>query len=169
VIQGRNPKDSVRRVLTRFGLSEHDLMKVKGGKKKHLPTEPTPVENFLLDSVELATPVTKRQLATLAGFAKEGSEEQKQLQAMQEDSKYKELLEKRFSVLDVLDDLAGLEVPFGVYVDMLQAMTPRQYSISSSPLDPSNNPGHKESADVASTCTDRQIEPRGCHTGFQLA
>lgn len=154
VVQARNPEDSVRRVIERFGLSETDLISVKSSKKKFLPTEPTFVEEFLLTSVELATPITKRQLATLAELAKEGSEERKHLEDMQEDAAYQDLLKKRYSVLDILEEYSRLEVPFGTYVDMLQALTPRQYSISSSPLHPDNNPGHGEFADICSLTYD---------------
>ena len=73
---------------------------------------------------------------------------------MQDDGKYKEVLNMRVSILDVLDDLPELDLPFGTYLDMLQALTPRQYSISSSPLDLRNNPGRKEFADIASITYD---------------
>ena len=130
------------------------MMSVKGSKKKFLPTEPTLIPEFLLNTVELATPVTKRQLGTLANHAKEGSEERKNLEDMQQDAKYQELLTKRYSILDILEDYPNLESPFETYVDMLQPLTPRQYSISSSALHPSNNPAHKEFADIASLTFD---------------
>ena len=154
VVQPRNPEETVRRVLTRFGLSDYDMMSVKGSKKKFLPTESTSVIEFLLNAVELATLITKRQLGVLLDYAKEGSEERRSIESIQQDEKYQEVLTKRLSILDVLEYKAGLELPFGTYVDMLQALTPRQYSISSSAHHPSNNPGPKESADVCSLTFD---------------
>ena len=154
VVQARNPEDTVRRVMTRFGLSEHGMMSVKGSRKKYLPTEPTSVMEFLLNNVELATPITKRQLGVLAQHAKESSDERRSLDTLQENEKYHELLGKRYSILDILEDTPNLDLLFATYVDMLQAMTPRQYSISSSSLHSVNNPGHKESADIASLTFD---------------
>ncbi|KAI0376191.1 cytochrome P450 [Hypomontagnella monticulosa] len=141
VIQGRNPEETVRRVMARFGLTEHDVMSVQESKKNFLPSQPMAVDHFLYSSVELASPVTKRQLAALASLAETGSAERKQLEEMQGDSKYQEILEKRYSVLDVLEEVPSLRVPFGVYIDFLLPLTPRQYSISSSSLEPRNNAG----------------------------
>ena len=159
VVQPRNPGETVRRVMERFGLSDADMMSVKNSKKKFLPTQPTSIQEFLSSSVELATPVTKRQLSTLASVAKENSDERKKLETMLQDSSYQKLLEKRYTTLDVLEELPNLDVPFGSYVDMLQALTPRQYSISSSPLHPSNNPAHQQHADLASVTYDVQLSP----------
>lgn len=159
VVQPRNPIGSVRRVLARFGMGEADMMSVKNSRKKFLPTEAMSVLGFLWSSVELATPITKRQLGTLVEHAKEGSEERKGLEQLLEDSKYEEILEKRYSVLDVLEDYPALDFPFGTYIDMLQPLTPRQYSISSSPLDPGNNPGNKEFADLVTLTYDVHESP----------
>lgn len=154
VVQPRNPDESVRRVLARFGLSENDMMSVKGAKKKFLPEKPTSVLEFLLSSVELATPVTKKQIATISERAKEGSEERKAMDALQDDAKYQETLQKRYSILDLIEDYPKLQLSFGAYIDMLLPLTPRQYSISSSPLDPKNNPGKLDFADIASITFD---------------
>ena len=154
VVQACNPDETVRRALVRFGMHEHAMMRVKGSKKKFLPIEPTSVHDFLLDTVELAIPITKRQLGTLVSHAEAGSLERKSLQAMQEEPKYQELLAKRYSILDILEEYPDLDLPFGVYIDMLQPLTPRQYSISSSPLHPDNNPAHKDFADIASVTYD---------------
>ena len=45
-----------------------------------------------------------------------------------------EVKRKRRSVLDLLDENPACELPFETFLDMLPAMTPRYYSISSSPL-----------------------------------
>lgn len=138
VVQGRNPEETVDRVMTRFSFGKQDVMSVKASKKSFLPTHPMPVDQFLRNSVELAAPITKRQLATLAGWAEEGSEERKELERMQEDVKYQEILERRYSIIDTLEEFPGLCLPFGVYIDLLPPLTPRPYSISSSPLEAKN-------------------------------
>ena len=155
VIQGRNSEESVRRVMVRFGIGEQDVMSVKANKKTFLPKHPVMVYHFLRDNVDLAAPITKRQLVRLTWWAKEGSEERKELEKMQDDSQYGELLEKRHSVIDTLERVPGLHLPFGVYVDLLQPLTPRPYSISSSPLEPKNNVDNKgQHAVIASVTID---------------
>ena len=156
VIQGRNPEEAVRRVMTRFGLSGDDVMSVKASKKDFLPTHPMAVNRFLYGTVELAAPVTRRQLATLASWAKEGSAERTQLEKLLQDIQYQKLLDKRYSVLDVLEEVPRLPLLFGAYLDFLLSLTPRQYSISSSSLDPQNNEGggDQENTVIASVTFD---------------
>ena len=144
----RNPDESVRRVRMRFGLSGEEVMSVQGSKKDFLPSRPMVVDRFLQSNVELAAPITKRQLGTLASFATEGSADRTQLEKMQADTRYQELLGKRFSVIDVLEEVPRLVVPFGVYIEMLLPLTPRQFSISSSPLHSKNIPGSSEAEDA---------------------
>ncbi|KAF7502833.1 hypothetical protein GJ744_005012 [Endocarpon pusillum] len=139
VVQGRNPDETVFRVMKRFGLGAEDVMSVQSSKKDFLPTKPMAVEHFLRSSVELAAPVTKRQLATLALWAEEGSAERLQLENMHDDVNYQQLLDKRYSVIDILEEVPGLlRLPFGVYIDLLLPLSPRLYSISSSPIEPKN-------------------------------
>ncbi|KAJ5692065.1 hypothetical protein N7462_001488 [Penicillium macrosclerotiorum] len=139
VIQGRNSDEIVNRVLTRFQLNKTDVMSIQGSKKDFLPSQPMAVEEFLHGKVELATPITKRQLATLASWAKEDNNDRKRLQEMQGAEQYQALLDKRYSVIDVLEEALELTLPFGVYLDLLVRSSPRQYSISTTPLDPRNN------------------------------
>lgn len=138
VIQGRNPEETVRRVMIRFGIGRQQIMSVKASRKEFLPTQPVAVEHFLSTRVELAAPVTKRQLAMLAQWAEKDSLEFQELQKMQEDANYGEILQRRFSIIDILDDVPSLRLPFGIYLDLLLPLVPRQFSISSSPLGPEN-------------------------------
>ena len=151
VVQGRNPDENVLRVMKRFQLSPEDVMSVPSSKKDFLPAQPMAVEHFLRSSVELAAPVTKRQLTTLASWAEEDSAVRAQLDAMHEDAAYQKLLDTRYSVIDVLEEVPQLEVPFGVYIDLLPPRAPRLYSISSSPLVPEYT---KKGAKIASVTFD---------------
>ena len=45
-----------------------------------------------------------------------------------------EILAKRTSVLDLLELYPACELPFAAFLEMLPLMTPRYYSISSSPI-----------------------------------
>jgi len=51
------------------------------------------------------------------------------------DSVYQsEILPKRYSLLDLLEQFPDCKLPLSLYLDMLKPLSPRQYSISSSPL-----------------------------------
>lgn len=138
VIQGRNSDEAVTRVMKRFRLTAGDVMSVRSSKKKFLPVQPMAVEHFLRSRVELAAPISKRQLETLASFAKGDTAERIQLEKMLDDASYQRLLDKRYSVIDVLEEVPQLDLPFGVYIDFLLPLAPRVYSISSSPMQTSN-------------------------------
>lgn len=131
VVQPRNPQAGIRRVLKYFGICEDDIMRVEGSKKKFMPKEPMPVVQFLESAVELNTPITKRQLAILAASAK--GERKMHLESLTDELVHKKLMQKRYSIIDVLED-HPTDLDFSNYIDMLQPLTPRQYSISSSPL-----------------------------------
>jgi cytochrome P450/NADPH-cytochrome P450 reductase len=156
VVQPRNPDETVHRVLTYFGLRENDLLEVKGSSKAFLPTEPTPVEDFLSSAVELSQPITKRQLESI--LSKATPEQQEEFKGFLEDASYQRFLEKRYSILDILEETA-IAFPFSAYIDMLPALTPRQYSIASSSLEPTNNPQHKPHPDIVSLCFDVHTSP----------
>ena len=128
VIQPRNPDEAVQRVLRYFDLDEQDRVKVEGSRKKFLPSEPTPVDVFLRDHVELGSPVTKRQLRTISAYSKNKSKD-----TLVNDEVCEQMIEKRYTLVDVLVEY-GVDLPFAIYIDMLLPLTPRQYSISSSPL-----------------------------------
>lgn len=82
--------------------------------------------------MELANPASQRQVATLAALSKDADAEK--LNALATDPLYaREVLEKRFSVLDLLDDFPSCSLSLAAYLDLLPPLTPRQYSISSSP------------------------------------
>lgn len=134
LIQGRNSAEAVSRVLRRFNLTAGDLMTVRSSTKTFLPARAVSIEYFLRNSVELAAPITQRQLTILSTHAGEDSEARSKLQASCVDARYQDLLDKRYSIIDVLEDLPGLRLPFGIYIDLLLPLTPRPYSISSSPV-----------------------------------
>lgn len=72
----------------------------------------------------------------LADAAKDESTKQ-QLQELAGDLYAGEVSLKRASILDLLDKFPSVSLPFGTFLSLLPPIRPRQYSISSSPL---NNP-----------------------------
>jgi len=151
VVQPKNPSDIISRVLRVFNIAEDDMISVAGSRKKFMPTKPISLHRFLTDAVELSTPITKTQISTLISYAK--PEQKKALETLLDPEKYSELLSKRYSIIDTLEEFPSA-LPFSVYIDMLQHLSPRQYSISSSALAPINNPSNKAYADIASITFD---------------
>jgi len=91
------------------------------------------VVDLLLSRVELLTPVTKKQLLHIASTASD--HEKAAIEVLATDDKYdSEVLPKRFSIIDILEAYPSCKLSFSEYLDMLKALSPRQYSISSSPL-----------------------------------
>lgn len=138
VIQPRNADENVQKVMRYFDFDEQTRVKVEGSRKKFLPSTPTPVDVFLKDHVELGTPVTKRQLRTIAGYAKDANKDK-----FNDDAICEDLISKRYTIIDVLIE-NRIDIPFALYIDMLLPLTPRQYSISSSPL----QSGYAETATI---------------------
>ena len=92
------------------------------------------VFELLATRVELATPVSQRQIATLVGATPEADQRQA-LERLHSDDVYKtEVLKRRFSILDLLEEAPSCTIDIAAYLDMLKPLAPRQYSISSSPL-----------------------------------
>jgi cytochrome P450/NADPH-cytochrome P450 reductase len=156
VVQPHNPDETVHRILAYFSLRENDLLEVKGSSKAFLPTKPTPVKDFLSSAVELSQLITRRQLESVLSNAT--PEQQEEFKGLLEDASYQHFLEKRYSILDILEE-TSIALPFSAYIDMLPALTPRQYSIASSSLEPANNPQHKPHADIVSLCFDVHTSP----------
>jgi cytochrome P450/NADPH-cytochrome P450 reductase len=70
-------------------------------------------------------PMTKPKLLALLGDDPLG------------DTYQKEVVAKRLTIFDLLDEHPACELPFGIFLEMLSVLAPRYYSISSSPsVDP---------------------------------
>ncbi|PVI07266.1 cytochrome P450 [Periconia macrospinosa] len=125
---------TVKRILRRFNLSAADEIIVKGTRKAFLSTDtPISVFDLLMTRAELGTPASQKQIQIIADHAPE--ETRHKLSAlMQNDTFEREVAGKRMTVLDILEDNLDAALPFAKYLNMLKPLTPRQYSVSSSPL-----------------------------------
>ncbi|KAI0469334.1 bifunctional P-450:NADPH-P450 reductase [Xylaria cf. heliscus] len=133
-----NPKSAVQRVIRRFKLAWDAHLTIGGAANTPLPTQTSmPAQSVFSAYVELSQPATKRNILTLAETAT--NQDDKDALKKYADEDYTEVLEKRISVLDLLDKFPGVELPLGMFLAMLPPMRVRQYSISSSPL---WNPSH---------------------------
>ncbi len=137
-----NSKALVNRVTERFDIDKDAVIRLHTNAKGTtiLPMN-TPIRVFdlLSEHVELQEVASRKQVGVLAEHTQSTSEQAK-LQALagQDEAsraRYKEeVLAKRKSVLDLLEEFPACELPFELYLSMLSRLSPRYYSISSSPL-----------------------------------
>ncbi|RYO30510.1 Bifunctional cytochrome P450/NADPH--P450 reductase [Alternaria arborescens] len=134
VILPLNSISNVRRVMKRFDLSPDDNIHITGTNKTFIMTEaPISIFDLLMTRVELGTPISQKQLQTLAEATPE-NKRARLLDLANDETYKKEVIPKRYSILDILEDHPDCQLPFAVYLDSLKPLSPRQYSISSSPL-----------------------------------
>lgn len=134
----RNSQAQIRRVMRRFGLDMGTYVTItaNSGTHTHLPVdEPSPLLGVLGSCVELQATATRADIEVLAEHT-DDPEHQAALRALTaDDEKYRtQVREPNLSVLDLLDRYPACAVPFPVFLDLLPALAPRYYSISSSPL-----------------------------------
>lgn len=132
-----NPPALVERALRRFGFAPDSrvVIRQRGASALPLPTGyPVTVADLLAGYVELAQPATRAQVALLAAATRCPPERQPLQQASEEAHYASEVLARRLSVLDLLEQFASCELSFAAFLEMLPPLKTRQYSISSSPL-----------------------------------
>jgi cytochrome P450/NADPH-cytochrome P450 reductase len=137
----RNGPAQVERAMARFGFERnaHLRLHAAAGRKAALPVdEVIAIDRLLGDYVELQDVATRKQIAQLATHTQCPATRPKleTLSGADESSAalYKsEVLHKRKSVLDLLEEFPACQVPFASFLEMLSPLTPRYYSISSSP------------------------------------
>ncbi|CAF1239531.1 unnamed protein product [Rotaria sordida] len=129
-----NPPEVVRQILKRFKLSIDTNIKITSSTETFLPTGyPVSAYTILWGYVELSQPISRKQVETLAALCKDENE-QTQLQSLGGDAYEKEILDKRLSILDILEQYPSCDLSFSQYLRMVPSLRVRQYSISSSPL-----------------------------------
>ncbi|THH18035.1 hypothetical protein EW146_g2890 [Bondarzewia mesenterica] len=128
-----NPIRDVRRAIAHFGLSAEQEVVITSVGPTPLPVDkPISILSLLSGYVELAQPATTRDLRVLI---EEANSESTVAALKQLSSSYqKEILEKRLSLMDILEAYADIKLPFETFLHILPSMRIRQYSISSSPL-----------------------------------
>jgi cytochrome P450/NADPH-cytochrome P450 reductase len=138
----RNRAALVQRVTTRFRLTLDTRIRIRSNTatKTHLPLDqPILVGALLADYVELQDVATRAQIAVLAEY-NECPPERDQLLALAGDDPasaghYRDtILNRRVSVLDLLEAFPACELPFNIYLELLPPLRPRYYSIASSAL-----------------------------------
>jgi cytochrome P450/NADPH-cytochrome P450 reductase len=132
-----NPSELIQRALARFDLDydSHVLLSMEHGDT-FLPTGTPVAAGELLGSyVELSVPATRPQLELLADVAADPVHRLELGSLAQDRERHAaDILDKRVSVLDLLGTYPSCQLSFGSFLQLLNQLTPRRYSISSSPL-----------------------------------
>ena len=137
----RNDPALVDSVARRFGFLPADQIRlnVAEGRRAQLPVgEAVSVGRLLTEFVELQQIATRKQIQIMSENTRCPMTKPKLLAFIGDDAesteRYRtEVLAKRKSVFDLLEEHPACELPFHAYLEMLSLLAPRYYSISSSP------------------------------------
>jgi cytochrome P450/NADPH-cytochrome P450 reductase len=142
----RNDPALVDQVARRFGFLPADQIRlqVAAGRRAQLPIGDTvSVGRLLSEFVELQQVATRKQIQIMSEHTRCPVTKPKLSAYVGDDAASSEhyrsdILGKRKSVFDLLEEHPACELPFHAYLEMLSLLAPRYYSISSSPsVDPS--------------------------------
>ena len=137
----RNDPALVDSVARRFGFLPADQIRlqVAEGRRAQLPVgDAVSVGRLLTEFVELQQIATRKQIQIMSEHTRCPVTKPKLLAYVGDDAasteRYRtEVLAKRKSVFDLLEEHPACELPFHAYLEMLSLLAPRYYSISSSP------------------------------------
>ena len=137
----RNDPTLVDAVARRFGFLPADQIRlqVAQGRRAQLPVgETVSVGRLLSEFVELQQVATRKQIQILSEHTRCPVTRPKLSALASEDAvsaeRYRDdILGRRKSVFDLLEEHPACELPFHAYLEMLSLLAPRYYSISSSP------------------------------------
>jgi cytochrome P450/NADPH-cytochrome P450 reductase len=135
-VMPRNSEELVSRVLRRFGHDRNTRVRLHSSSETHsqLPTgTPVQLAKLLTEMVELQAVASRKDVALLARYT-ECPRSKPSLEALAGDGYKTQVQAKHVSLLDLLEEFPACEVPLGVFLELLPVLTPRYYSISSSPL-----------------------------------
>ena len=134
----------VDRLLNRFGLDRDTYIRVesRSDMRGPFPSGSTfSVEHLAETAGELQAVASRKDIQTLARYS-ECPNSKSALEALakpaadgEPDRYTNEVLEKRKSVLDILEEFPACDLPLGVFLELIPFMSPRYYSIASAPGD----------------------------------
>lgn len=136
-----NGEHTVSRALRRFGFDDDAYIRVDvtGGRRSPFPNGSTfSVKRLAQVCGELQAVASRKDAGILAAYTR-CPKTKPQLDALAapaadgEDLYRSEVFLKRKSILDLLEEFPACELPFEVFLEMVPWLSPRYYSISSSP------------------------------------
>ena len=133
----RNDRELVKRVEKRFGLSSKARIKISARSTDNiqLPTEtPISVRYLLTELLELQSPAGRKDIEAMARYT-ECPKSKPALESLAGNEYREKVFLKRVTLLELLEQFPACEMPFGVFMELMPAMSQRYYSISSSPLE----------------------------------
>ena len=138
----RNSLGLIRRVMVHFKLDAGMYLTIAAtsGAHTHLPIdEPAPLLGILGSCVELQAPATRADIDVLTDYTDDAVTRAELSALTGEDQESQDryrttVREAGLSVLDLLERYPACRLPFPVFLDLLPALAPRYYSISSSPV-----------------------------------
>ncbi|MEO1309970.1 MAG: cytochrome P450 [Pseudomonadota bacterium] len=136
-----NRPEIVKRLLERFGYDEdsHIRINVTGGRRSPFPNNSTFSVKRLADVFgELQSVASRKDVGVLAAHTRcpdtKAKLEALSAPAVGEKDLYRsEVFLKRKSIFDLLEEFPACELPFALFLELTPWMSPRYYSISSSP------------------------------------
>jgi len=133
-----NSDDLVQRVAGHFGFSPDTMILIRkhDDRRTFLPVDDRiAVHRLLADYVELQGIASRSDIRLLAAYAEcpVTKAALEKLAATEGDTYRTEILQKRRSIIDLLEEYRACRLPIEIYLGMLPPLAPRYYSISSSP------------------------------------
>jgi cytochrome P450/NADPH-cytochrome P450 reductase len=132
-----NELSLVQRVAARFGMEPGSrlILKQVGRGKAGLPTgEIVSLGCLLGDYLELQAPASREAIRVLAEQTPCPADKTRLEAFMADEEAYRsEILVKNRSIFNLLDDCRACQLPLALFLELMPALKPRFYSISSSP------------------------------------
>ncbi|WP_262696276.1 bifunctional cytochrome P450/NADPH--P450 reductase [Kordiimonas aquimaris] len=141
-----NDPTVISRALTRFGFDEDAYIRVEvsGGRRSPFPPGSTfSVKRLAEVCGELQAVASRKDVQILASHTrcpktKTALSEMAAASDGEVDAYRAEVFLKRKSILDLLEEFPACELPFAIFLEMVPWISPRYYSISSSPKGKAN-------------------------------
>jgi cytochrome P450/NADPH-cytochrome P450 reductase len=141
-VLARNCAAQIKRVAAHFQFDKESQIRLHktDTRRTHLPIdEPIRVYDLLSEYVELQEPATRTQIKRMVEYTQDPAEKAKLVELSGDDeagqARYRqEVLAKRTSLIDLLEEYPSCHLPFSLYLELLSPLHVRYYSISSSPL-----------------------------------
>ncbi|MFL5659795.1 MAG: cytochrome P450 [Ktedonobacteraceae bacterium] len=141
-VLAHNGATQVKRAMEHFQFEKESQVRLHKNDTRRtiFPiSEPIRVFDLLSSYVELQDPATRTQIKRMVEYTQDPAEKAKLVELAGDNETslttyLQEILMKRKTLLDLLEEYPSCRLSFSVYLELLSPLRPRYYSISSSPL-----------------------------------